>query len=198
MDKLLDQYLAILLEVNAHTNLTAIRDPEEIRVRHFEDSQNLLKAADFANKTVLDVGSGAGFPGLVLKIAQPSISLSLLDATGKKVRFLRRVCDELGLEGVTCLHGRAEDFMAEARRRKCPADLLLSRAFLPWQKVLALAGENLAPRGLVLCFAQKEPPQSPPPPWRLLGARRYSPSAASPEKPRWFWVFELKPAPGNA
>jgi 16S rRNA (guanine527-N7)-methyltransferase len=109
MREKLERYLSILLEVNAHTNLTAIRDPEEIRVRHFEDSIKLLDAADFTNKAVLDIGSGAGFPGLVLKIAEPSVSLALLDATEKKVRFLKRVCGELGLEDVTCLHGRAEE-----------------------------------------------------------------------------------------
>ena len=118
MREKLEQYLAILLEVNAHTNLTAIRQPEEIRVRHFEDSIKLLDAADFTGKTVLDVGSGAGFPGLVLKIAEPSISLTLLDATEKKVRFLQRVCDELELSDVTCLHGRAEELAHNPKYRE--------------------------------------------------------------------------------
>jgi len=118
MREMLEQYLTILLEVNAHTNLTAIRDPEEIRVRHFEDSIKLLEAAEFSGKTVLDVGSGAGFPGLVLKIAEPTCNVTLLDATGKKVRFLQRVCDELGLEGVTCLHGRAEELAHDPQYRE--------------------------------------------------------------------------------
>ena len=109
MREQLDRYLALLLEANARFNLTAVREPEEIRVRHFEDSLKLLDAADFAGKEVLDAGSGAGFPGLVLRIAQPSVKLTLLDATGKKVRFLQSVCDTLGLSGVSCVHGRAEE-----------------------------------------------------------------------------------------
>jgi 16S rRNA (guanine527-N7)-methyltransferase len=118
MRELLDRYLALILETNAHTNLTAIRDPEEIRIRHFEDSLRLLEAADFRGKTVLDIGSGAGFPGVVLKIALPSISLTLLDATGKKVRFLQKVCDELGLSGVNCVHARAEELARDRKYRE--------------------------------------------------------------------------------
>ncbi|MDR1693388.1 MAG: 16S rRNA (guanine(527)-N(7))-methyltransferase RsmG [Oscillospiraceae bacterium] len=110
MQEKLDRYLTLLLEANARFNLTAIRNPEGIRVRHFEDSLRLLEAASFPGKRVLDAGSGAGFPGLVLKIAEPSIRLTLLDATGKKVRFLQSVCDELGFsDGVLCVHGRAEE-----------------------------------------------------------------------------------------
>jgi 16S rRNA (guanine527-N7)-methyltransferase len=118
MREKLEQYLSILLEVNAHTNLTAVREPKEIRVRHFEDSIKLLGAAEFFGKTVLDVGSGAGFPGLVIKIAEPACNVTLLDATEKKVRFLQRVCDELGLKGVTCLHGRAEVLAHDPKYRE--------------------------------------------------------------------------------
>ncbi len=118
MRRKLERYLNLLLEANACFNLTAIREPEEIRVRHFEDSLRLLEAAPFAGKRVLDVGSGAGFPGLVLKIAEPGIILTLLDATGKKVRFLRSVCDDLGLTGVTCVHGRAEELGHDAAYRE--------------------------------------------------------------------------------
>ncbi|MDR1668458.1 MAG: 16S rRNA (guanine(527)-N(7))-methyltransferase RsmG [Oscillospiraceae bacterium] len=109
MKSRLDRYLALLLEANARFNLTAVREPEEIRVRHFEDSLRLLEAEAFAGKRVLDVGSGAGFPGLVLKFAEPGVRLTLLDATGKKVRFLQSVCGALGLSGVACVHGRAEE-----------------------------------------------------------------------------------------
>jgi 16S rRNA (guanine527-N7)-methyltransferase len=109
MREQLGRYLDLLLEANAKFNLTAVRDPDGIRVRHFEDSLKLLEAADFTGKSVLDVGSGAGFPGLVLRIAQPSVKLTLLDATGKKVRFLQSVCDALGFSDVSCVHGRAEE-----------------------------------------------------------------------------------------
>jgi len=118
MREQLDRYLDLLLTANAHTNLTAIRDPDEIRIRHFEDSMQLLNAADFQHKRVLDVGSGAGFPGLVLRIAEPSVMLTLLDATGKKVRFLQSVCDALGLSDVICLHGRAEELAHDPAYRE--------------------------------------------------------------------------------
>jgi len=109
MNKQLDRYLALLLETNGFINLTAIREPEEIRIRHFEDSLRLLDAADFKGKRVIDIGSGAGFPGLVLKIAEPSVKLTLMEATGKKVRFLQKVCGELELNDVSCVHARAEE-----------------------------------------------------------------------------------------
>ncbi|MDR0294378.1 MAG: 16S rRNA (guanine(527)-N(7))-methyltransferase RsmG [Oscillospiraceae bacterium] len=109
MREQLERYLQLLLEANARFNLTAVRDPAEIRVRHFEDCLKLLGAADFAGRRVLDAGSGAGFPGLVLRIAEPSVRLTLLDATGKKVRFTQSVCGELGLTDVSCVHGRAEE-----------------------------------------------------------------------------------------
>jgi 16S rRNA (guanine527-N7)-methyltransferase len=114
----LDRYLTLLLQTNAHTNLTAIRDPEEIRVRHFEDSLRLAEAADFSDKRVIDVGSGAGFPGLVLKICDPTVRLTLLDATGKKVRFMQSVCDDLGLSDVSCVHARAEELAHDPSHRE--------------------------------------------------------------------------------
>jgi 16S rRNA (guanine527-N7)-methyltransferase len=114
----LERYLQLLLQTNAHTNLTAIRDPEEIRVRHFEDSLRLLEGADFSSKRVIDIGSGAGFPGLVLKIAEPTIKLTLLDAAGKKVRFLQSVCDDLGLSDVSCVHARAEELARDPAHRE--------------------------------------------------------------------------------
>lgn len=126
MQRKLDRYLTLLLEANARFNLTAIREPERIRVRHFEDSFRLLEAAPFAGKRVLDVGSGAGFPGLVLKIAEPSIILTLLDATGKKVQFLQSVCDDMELSGVVCVHGRAEELGHDAAYRE-KFDLVTAR-----------------------------------------------------------------------
>lgn len=118
MQTLLEAYLRRLLEVNETMNLTAVRDYDEAWVRHIEDSLALLKAADFRGKSVLDVGSGAGLPGFPLKIAEPSIRLTLLDATGKKVRFLRDTADILGLEQVECVQARAEEY-AHTKAREC-------------------------------------------------------------------------------
>ena len=119
------RYGALLLETNQVMNLTAITDPADVAALHFLDSAALLTLADFRDKSVADVGTGAGFPGLPLKIAEPSIRLTLLDAQGKRVRFLETVCRELGLGDVECVHGRAEEFAADRRES---FDIVTSRA----------------------------------------------------------------------
>ena len=121
----LARYGALLTETNKVMNLTAITDPADIAALHFLDSAALLTMADFRDKAVADVGTGAGFPGLPLKIIEPSIRLTLLDALGKRVRFLETVCRELGLSGVECVHGRAEAFAADHRES---FDIVTSRA----------------------------------------------------------------------
>ncbi len=87
----------LLLEKNKVMNLTAITDPEDVASLHFLDSAALLTLADLKDKTVVDVGTGAGFPGMPLKILEPSIRMTLLDSLGKRITFLQEVCDELGL-----------------------------------------------------------------------------------------------------
>ncbi len=103
-------YAEELLAWNAHTNLTAITDPEGIDVRHFADSLSclLVMRSRLAGSLVVDVGTGAGFPGLPLKIVCPSFHLTLVEATGKKVDFLRHIVDRLKLTDVTLIHERAE------------------------------------------------------------------------------------------
>ena len=119
------RYGELLLETNKVMNLTAITDPEEIASLHFLDSAALLTLEDFRNKSVVDVGTGAGFPGLPLRILEPTIRLTLLDSLGKRIQFLNRVCQELDLTDVACVHGRAEEFAAEHRES---FDLAVSRA----------------------------------------------------------------------
>ena len=103
-------YAGLLLEQNKVMNLTAITDPEQVARLHFLDSAALLGCAgDLSGRTLIDVGTGAGFPGLVLKILVPSLQVTLLDSLGKRVDWLRETADQLGLEGVTCLHARAEE-----------------------------------------------------------------------------------------
>lgn len=115
----------LLLEKNKVMNLTAITDPEDVVSLHFLDSAALLTLADLKGKTVVDVGTGAGFPGMPMKILEPSIQLTLLDSLGKRITFLQEVCDNLGLTDVQCVHARAEEFAAEHRQS---FDFAVSRA----------------------------------------------------------------------
>ena len=119
------RYGDLLVETNKVMNLTAITDPEEIASLHFLDSAALLTLEDFRGKSVIDVGTGAGFPGLPLRILEPTIRLTLLDSLGKRIQFLETVCQDLGLADVACVHGRAEEFAAEHREA---FDLVTSRA----------------------------------------------------------------------
>lgn len=119
------RYGELLLETNKVMNLTAITDPEDVVSLHFLDSAALLTLADLKDKTVVDVGTGAGFPGMPLKILEPSIRMTLLDSLGKRITFLQEVCDELGLQNVQCVHARAEEFAAEHRQS---FDFAVSRA----------------------------------------------------------------------
>lgn len=119
------RYWELLAEKNQVMNLTAITDPGEAARLHFLDSAALLALADFRGTTVVDVGTGAGFPGLPLKILEPSIRLTLLDAQRKRVDFLREAGADLKLEGVEYVHGRAEEFAAKHRESY---DIAVSRA----------------------------------------------------------------------
>ena len=119
------RYGDLLIETNKVMNLTAITDPEDVVSLHFLDSAALLTLADLKDKTVVDVGTGAGFPGMPLKILEPSIRMTLLDSLGKRITFLQEVCDELGLQNVQCVHARAEEFAAEHRQS---FDFAVSRA----------------------------------------------------------------------
>ena len=109
-------------------NLTTITDYDEVMKKHFIDSISLCKAYDTEKKiSVIDVGCGAGFPGLALKIAYPNFKVTLLDSLNKRVQFLEAVIEKLGLTEITCIHGRAEDFAKKGKLRES-FDLVVSRA----------------------------------------------------------------------
>ena len=114
-----------LLEKNQVMNLTAITEAKDVATLHLLDCAALLTMADFQGKSVVDVGTGAGFPGMVLRILEPDFDLTLLDSLGKRVDFLREVCTALSLQRVDCVHARAEEFAAGHRQQY---DIAASRA----------------------------------------------------------------------
>ena len=120
-------YCDRLLEKNQVMNLTAITDPADVVSLHFLDSASLLPSKVFQGKKVIDVGTGGGFPGLVLKILEPSIQLTLLDTLGKRMDWLEEVSGELGLTGITFVKGRAEEYSHKKEFRDS-YDLAVSRA----------------------------------------------------------------------
>jgi 16S rRNA (guanine527-N7)-methyltransferase len=151
-------YADELLEWNKNINLTAITDPEAIETRHFLDSLSVMRAVNFTpGLRVIDVGTGAGFPGLPLRLIYPHIELALLEATAKKADFLARIAQQLKLTNVRILHQRAEEAGQAAATRE-QFDVVLARAvaampvlveyLLPLCKVggycVALKGESAA------------------------------------------------------
>ncbi len=123
----LDRYAEMLVDWNSRMNLTGITDPDGIVTRHFADSASFFKATKPSEgASLIDVGSGAGFPGMVLKILRPDMKITLLDATNKRIRFLSAVAEDLGLELET-LHSRAEDAASKPQYRE-QYDLATARA----------------------------------------------------------------------
>lgn len=121
----LEDFTARMLETNKVMNLTRITDPKEIAEKHLLDCASLLQAADFSKKSVVDVGCGAGFPGMPLHILCPSCELTLLDSLGKRIRFLQRCIDAMNLSDIEAVHARAEEFAAKHREQY---DFAVSRA----------------------------------------------------------------------
>ncbi len=155
------RYADLLLEWNQRMNLTRVTNPEEIQIKLFADALALApyvlryQAAHEAvtRPKLVDVGSGAGFPGLPLKIVDPALDITLIEATGKKVWFLNAVIAELGLEGVTALHGRSED-LAHRPDLRGRFDIAVARAVARLPALLELTlpfcrvgGLGLFPKG---------------------------------------------------
>lgn len=109
-------YYELLIEWNRVMNLTAITDFDEVCKKHFTDSLSLVKAYDMnALLSIMDIGTGAGFPGIPLKIAFPNLKITLLDSLHKRVDFLQTVIENLNLSNIEVLHGRAEDYAKKKR-----------------------------------------------------------------------------------
>ena len=135
-DEMLDQlerYYQILVDENEKYNLTAITDKESVYLKHFYDSLTLSKIINLDNQSLCDIGTGAGFPGMVLKIVFPSLKVTLVDATLKRCNFLKMVIIELNLKDVEVINARAEEYSKTTREKY---DIVTSRAVAPLKHLL--------------------------------------------------------------
>lgn len=126
-------YYKLLIEENAKYNLTAITNKEDVYLKHFYDSITLSKIVKLTNQEICDIGTGAGFPGIVLKIVFPNLKVTLVEATEKKCKFLNIVIKELGLKKITIINKRAEIYSKEVREK---FDIVTSRAVAPLKHLL--------------------------------------------------------------
>ena len=139
---------AAVVKQNEVMNLTAITEPEQVAKLHLLDSLSVLKTAELAGKSLIDVGCGAGFPGVPVKIACPEVKLTLLDSLGKRMAWLERTLPELGVDA-ECVTARAEEFAAQRREQY---DLATSRAVARLNILLELTAPFVKVGGAVLAM----------------------------------------------
>ena len=145
----LEAYASLLLEKNKVMNLTAITAPQEVATLHLLDCAALLTMADLRGKRTIDVGTGAGFPGMVLRIMEPDFDLTLLDSLGKRIDWLAETCAAMGLDRVACVHARAEEFAVQHRQQY---DMATSRAVAALPLLCELALPLVKPGGCFLAM----------------------------------------------
>ena len=148
MPRLLD-FAGRLLEKNRVMNLTAITEPKDVATLHLLDCAALLTLSDFRGKSVVDVGTGAGFPGMVLRILEPDFDLTLLDSLGKRIDWLAETCAAMGLDRVACVHARAEEFAVQHRQQY---EIATSRAVAALPLLCELALPLVKPGGCFLAM----------------------------------------------
>lgn len=149
------EYKRLLLEWNEKMNLTAIEDDKDVIIKHFVDSLSIMPYLPNKPATLIDIGTGAGFPGIPLKVVRQDLTITLLDSLEKRIKFLEVVIQSLGLEGISTIHGRTEDFGIKVEYRE-KFDIAVARAVanlpvlleycLPYVKVggtfIAMKGSN--------------------------------------------------------
>ena len=151
------RFCTSLLETNKIMNLTALKTPEEVAVKHFLDCAYLGKAVSLSGRRLIDVGCGAGFPGIPLKILNPDCDVLLLDSLAKRIRFLEDFLQEEGMRGIAALHGRAEEAVKDRREQ---FDVAVSRAVAKLPLLAELCLPYVRPGGVFVAmksiFAEEE------------------------------------------
>lgn len=137
----LEQYYQLLIEENKKINLTAITEKKQVYLKHFYDSLTLIKEVDLRKvESLCDIGTGAGFPGLVLKIVFPTLQITLVDALNKRVLFLEKVIEALHLKGISATHMRMEEY---ARMNREIFDIVTARAVAPLKELIEYGVSSL-------------------------------------------------------
>jgi 16S rRNA (guanine527-N7)-methyltransferase len=149
----LEDFYVRVRETNKVMNLTTITEPEEFAYKHFLDCASLLTVQDFSGRSVVDVGCGAGFPGMPLKLLCPACSVTLLDSLGKRIRFLQECIEEMGLTGIEAVHGRAEEF---AKNHRESYDCAVSRAVARLTMLAELSLPLVKVGGLFIAMKSKD------------------------------------------
>lgn len=149
MLNMLEKYYQLLVEENKKYNLTSITNEEDIYLKHFYDSLTISKIIKLDNQSILDIGTGAGFPGLVLKIIYPNLKITLLDSTLKKCNFLNIIISKLGLKDITVINERAEIYSKTTREKY---DIVTSRAVAPLKHLLEYSIPTLKVKGYYIAM----------------------------------------------
>ena len=142
----LNKFYNLLIEWNKKINLTRIEEEEEVYLKHFYDSLTIAKAVDLSEiKTLCDIGTGAGFPGIVLKIFYPNLKITLIDSLKKRVNYLNEIMKDLGIDNIEAIHVRGEDYKGQY-------DVVTSRAVANIEKLLGYTMHLVSPTGIFIAM----------------------------------------------